>query len=180
MTGLADRLLAVAAMLSSIRPLLAGVTGSGGRLSWRRAVVMLLGGASAAVAVVGMLALQRLLLGRELYLPTPLGGALAFFGGMLGMATVLAGRPPEGLTEDAALRTATQAVAMVLYVATPRIALAALGATRLLRAALPWTVSGRRWTGLVEGAVLVGLCFVPRDETLGGLRAVPDLDLGGG
>jgi hypothetical protein len=179
MNGLADRVLAVAAMLVSIRPLLAGSTTSSGRLSWRRGLVLGAGGTAAAVALVGLLALEAALLGRTFYLPSLLGGALAFFGGMLGVATLLVGRPPAGLTEDAALRNATLALAMTVYVAAPAAALAFLGLTRLARGVLPWTVTRARWVELLEGAVLLLLCLVPRDPTLGGLRFASDLGLGG-
>ncbi len=175
-TGLVDRGLAVLAMLASIRPLLAGSLGSRSHLSWKRSIVLLCGGASALVGAVGLLALRHVLFAEDFYLPSLLGGTLAFFGGMLGVSTLIAGRGPSGLSEDSALRSATQAVAMVLYVAAPRPALALLGATRLLRSALPWTTSERRGWRIVEGLALIALCFVPRDASLGGLRILaPDL-----
>lgn len=171
-TGIVDRALAVLAMLVSIRPLLAGSLGNRSHLSWKRSVVLLFGGGSALVGAVGLLALRNVLFAEPFYLPSLLGGTLAFFGGMLGVSTLIAGRGPTGLSEDSALRSATQAVAMVLYVAAPRPALALLGATRLLRSALPWTVSERRGWRIVEGLALLALCFVPRDASLGGLRVL--------
>jgi len=171
-TGIVDRALAVLAMLVSIRPLLAGSLGNRSHLSWKRSVVLLFGGGSALVGAVGLLALRNVIFGEPFYLPSLLGGTLAFFGGMLGVSTLIAGRGPTGLSEDSALRSATQAVAMVLYVAAPRPALALLGATRLLRSALPWTVSERRGWRIVEGLALLALCFVPRDASLGGLRVL--------
>jgi hypothetical protein len=168
--GIVDRMLAVLAMLVSIRPLLAGSFGSRSHLSWKRAVVLLFGGASALVGAVGLLALRNVLFAEPFYLPSPLGGTLASFGGMLGVSTLIAGRGRNGLSEDSALRSATQAVAMVLYVAAPTPALALLGLTRLLRSALPWTISERRGWRTLEGLALLALCFVPRDASLGGLR----------
>lgn len=170
--GIVDRVLAVVAMLVSIRPLLAGSLGSRSHLSAKRSIVLLFGGASALVAAVGLLALRHVLFDTPFYLPSWLGGTLAFFGGMLGVSTLIAGRGPNGLSEDSALRSATQAVAMVLYVAAPTPALALLGLTRLLRSALPWTISERRGWRIVEGAVLIALCFIPRDASLGGLRVL--------
>ncbi|HTE06197.1 MAG TPA: hypothetical protein VK824_08375 [Planctomycetota bacterium] len=171
-SGIIDRVLAVVAMLVAIRPLLAGSLGSRSHLSWKRSVVLLFGGGSALVGAVGLLALRNVLFGEHFYLPSWLGGTLAFFGGMLGVSTLIAGRGPNGLSEDSALRSATQAVAMVLYVAAPRPTLALLGLTRLLRSALPWTVSEKRGWRVVEGLVLLALCLIPRDESLGGLRVL--------
>ncbi len=167
---LVDRLLAVTAMLLSVRPLLRGALGSRSHLSWKRALVLGVGAAGALVALVGLLALRSRVLGEPFYLPSWSGGALAAFGGMLGLATVMSGRGPNGMSEDDAIRHATLAIAMVLYVAAPRPALVLLGVTRVLRAALPFTTSRRRGWRLVEGLVLTALCLVPRDETLGGLK----------
>jgi hypothetical protein len=175
--GLVDRVLAVTAMLVSIRPLLRGTLGSRSHISWKRAVVLLCGGVSALVAVVGLLAVRAKFLGGPFYLPTELGSALAFFGGMLAVSTLIAGRGENGLTEDAAIRYATQAAAMVLYVAAPHAALALLGATLLLRALVPWTVGQRRWLAVLQGLALLLLIAVPRDPLLGGLR-VPFASLG--
>lgn len=170
MGPLVDRLLAVAAMLTAIRPLVQGVLGPRSHVSWRRALFVGAGGCSATLGVVGLLALRTLALGEPFYVPDWLGIALAFSGGMLGASTVLAGRAPDGMTEDRALRTATQAVAMTLYVAAPFLTLLALGVTRLGRGLFPWTVARARWSQLIEGLVLVALAFVVRDPTLGGLR----------
>jgi hypothetical protein len=168
--GLADRLLAVVAMLLSIRPLLAGALGQRSHLSWKRGLALLAGGLAGLVALIGLLVVRAWLAGGTIYLPTWLGGTLAVFGGMLGVATLMAGRAEGGLSEDAAIRGATLAVAMVAYVAAPRLSLLALGLTRGLRASLPWTVSQRRWLGVLEGLVLLALVFVSRDPDLGGLR----------
>lgn len=178
MAGLADKLLAVVAMLASIRPLMHGVLGTRSHVSWRRALVTLAGGFAGTIGLVGVLALKNQLLDLPFYLPTWLGGTLAFFGGMLAVSTILAARAAEGasdgLTEDAAIHTATQAVAMTLFIAAPVPTLALLGMTRVLRATLPWTVSRTRWPRAVEGTVLLLLCAIPRadDPTLGGLRFV--------
>jgi hypothetical protein len=168
--GLVDRLLAVAAMLTAIRPLLHGSVGPRSHVSWKRCLVLLAGGLAALLGVVGLLLVWALLLGRTLYAPTWLGGTLAAFGGMLGVATLIVRRGADGLTEDAAIRYATQAAAMCLYLAAPHLALLGLGLTRTLRALLPWTVTQHRWLHVAEGLVLISLIFVPRDETLGGLR----------
>jgi hypothetical protein len=173
-SGIVDRVLAVAAMLVSIPPLLRGSLGSRSHLSWKRCVVLLAGGASALVGVVGLLALRHVIFSEAFYLPSWLGGTLAFFGGMLGVSTLIAGRGPSGLTEDMALRYATQAVAMVLYVAAPGPALLALGGTRLLRGALPWSPVRHRHWRLLEGTALLLLCFVPREPSLGGLRVLAE------
>ncbi len=168
--GLADRLLAVAAMLATIRPLLRGGLGSRSHLSWKRAVVLACGGSAALVTVVGLLALHARLFGGPFFLPTWLGGTLAFFGGMLAVSALIAGRGETGLTEDAAIRCAIQAAAMVLYLAAPRAALVLIGGTLLLRALLPWTTERRRWPAVLQGAVLLALVAVPREPLLGGLR----------
>ena len=110
--GLPDRVLAVAAMLVSIRPLLRGTLGARSHLSWKRAVVLLAGGTLAWVGAVGLLAVKAKLLGGPFYVTTWLGGTLAFFGGALGVATLLAGRGPDGMTEESAIDWATQAAAM--------------------------------------------------------------------
>lgn len=171
--GLADRMLAVIAMLVAIRPLLRGSLGERSHISVKRAVVLLWGGLTALVGVVGLLALRTQLLGEPFYLPTWMGGCLAFFGGMLGVSTLMARRNSSGgLTEDHAIRYATQAAAMSIYVATPIGALLLLGVTRTARSAMPWTVSQHRWLRLAEGLLLLGLCLVPREPTLGGLRAL--------
>ncbi|MHC5209394.1 MAG: hypothetical protein ACYTG2_01590 [Planctomycetota bacterium] len=168
--GLVDRLLAVAAMLTAIRPLLHGSVGPRSHVSWKRCLVLLAGGVSALLGVVGLLLVWALLLDRPLYAPSWFGGTLAVFGGMLGVATLIVRRGPDGLSEDAAIRYATQAVAMCLYLAAPRVALLGLGLTRALRAVLPWTVTEHRWVRLAEGVILIALILVARDATLGGLR----------
>ncbi|RKY22001.1 MAG: hypothetical protein DRQ55_02320 [Planctomycetota bacterium] len=165
-----DKLIAVLAMLVAIGPLMRGSLGARSHLSWRRSLFLAAGAVLACVGVVGLLALRAQFLGEPFFLPTWLGASLAGVGGMLGVSTVLAGRGPEGLSEAGALRLATQAAAMVLYVASPAGALGLLGATRLLRACLPFTLVRTRWLGVVEGVVLLALCLVPRDELLGGLR----------
>jgi hypothetical protein len=169
--GLPDKVLAVAAMLLAIRPLLRGTLGSRSHLSWKRAVVLLAGGTMAWVGAVGLLAVKARLLGGPFYVTTWLGGTLAFFGGALGVATLLAGRGPEGMTEEAAIDWATQAAAMSVYVAAPQPALALLAITRLLRALPPSLPRRRRALLLITGLLCVGLALVPRsDPTLGGLR----------
>ena len=167
-----DALLAVVAMLVSIRPLMRGALGSRSHVSWRRGGFLVAGGLSAWIGVVGLLALRAQFLGEAFYLPTWLGGTLAFFGGMLGASTVLAGRGPQGMSESQALRLATQAAAMTIYLAAPLLALGGLGGTRLLRACLPFTYVRTRWMGVAEGVTLLLLCLVPRDGDLGGLRRV--------
>jgi hypothetical protein len=170
--GLTDRLLAVMAMLVAIRPLLRGSFGARSHISAKRAVVLLWGGLAALVGAVGILALRTQVLGEPFYLPTWMGGCLAFTGGMLGVSTLMARRGAGGLTEDHAIRYATQAAAMSIYVATPTGALLLLGVTRTARALLPWTTSEHRWWRLTEGLALLALCLVPRESTLGGLRSV--------
>lgn len=170
MTGLVDELLAVTAMLVSIRPILRGLHGSSSQISWRRVSVLLGGGLGSWVGVVGLMALEAHFLGRGFYLPTWLGGTLAFFGGMLGASTLMAPRGEKGMSEPQALRGATQSVTMTFYLAEPLVSLGFLGVTRLLRAIFPWTLVRTRWVGVIEGLVLLALCLVPRDDTHGGLR----------
>jgi len=170
--GLADRVLAVLAMLVAIRPLLRGSLGERSHISVKRALVLLWGGLTSLVAVVGLLALRTQVLHEDFFLPTWMGGSLAFFGGMLGVSTLMARRGSVGLTEDHAIRYATQAAAMSIYLATPIGALLLLGLTRTARSVLPWTVSQHRWLRLSEGLALLALCLVPREPTLGGLRAL--------
>lgn len=187
--GLVDRLLAVLAMLAAVRPIVRASTGQPGHLSWKRALVLAAGGLFALAAVTGLLVARLVVLDEPaLYLPTWLGGTLSVFGGMLGMATLLAGRRagPSGhvlLSEDAAIRHATLAAAMSVFLVTPRLVLAALGVGWLLRAVLPVAVAApggrRRVLRVIEAAALIGLSGVPREATVGGLRAVTDL-LGGG
>jgi hypothetical protein len=175
-TGLVDRVLAAAAMLVAIRPLMRGALGSRSHLSWKRCVVLAGGGTTALLGVVGLLVVRAHFLDEPQFLPTLLGTALTFTGGMLGVSTLMAGRGPKGLSEDAAIRYVTQAAAMFLYLAAPRATLALLGLTRLLRATAPWSVAGPpRWAPIIEGLALLALVAVPRDETLGGLRFVADL-----
>ena len=177
-SGLADRTLAVLAMLLAIRPLLRGVLGTRSHLSWKRAAVLLAGGTLAWVGAVGLLAVKAKLLGGPFYVTTWTGGLLALFGGALGVATLLAGRGPSGMTEEAAIDWATQAAAMSVYVAAPQPVLALLALTRLVRALPPSLSSRRRTLLLVTGLVLAGLAVLPRtDPTLGGLR-VPWASLG--
>ena len=168
--GLVDRVLAVAAMLAAIPPLLRGSLGSRSHLSWKRALALVVGGLTALAGAFGLLLIHATVLGGPLYLPTWTGGTLAFLGGGLGVATLIAGRGPAGLSEEAAIRYAALAVGMTLYVATPRAALVLLGSTRLLRGLLPVEPPRRRWWRVVEGAALMLLCLVPREATLGGLR----------
>ena len=176
MTGLVDRVLAAAAMLVAIRPLMRGALGSRSHLSWKRCVVLVGGGTTALLGVVGLLVVRARFLDEPQFLPTLLGTALTFTGGMLGVSTLMAGRGPRGLSEDAAIRYVTQAAAMFLYLAAPRATLALLGLTRLLRATAPWSVAAQpRWAPVIEGLALLALVAVPRDETLGGLRFVADL-----
>jgi hypothetical protein len=177
--GLVDRVLAVVAMLVAIRPLMRGALGSRSHLSWKRCVVLLAGGCGALLGVVGLLVVRAHLLGDPQFLPTALGATLVFFGGMLGVSTLMAGRGPTGLSEDAAIRYVTQAGAMFLYLAAPAVTLGLLGLTRLLRATAPWTVApSQRWAPILEGVLLLVLVAVPRDETVGGLRFVADIRVG--
>ena len=162
-------------MVTAVRPILRGTLGPRSHLAWKRAAVLGVSGLSAIVGVVGLLALRSLLFEATFLVPTWLGSTLAFFGGMLGMATVLSPRGKGGLSEDGAIRHATQALAMGLYLVAPRLTLLALGGTRLARAALPWTVARARWVSVAEGLVLVLLTLVPRTETLGDLLRVVQL-----
>ncbi len=179
--GQVDRLVAVVAMLSAIAPIVRAAlhsTAAGGEravesFSWKRAAVLLAGGLGALVGVFGLFLLKVELLGAEFFRPTWLGGTLSTMGGMLAVATLLASR--DGMTESAAIRHMTQAAGMAVYPAAPEVALAALGLTRLVRASLPWTLTQRRWAGFAEGACLLALCLVERDETLGGLRELSPL-----
>jgi hypothetical protein len=155
---LVDKLVAVVAMLVAIRPLARSMLSSDGHVSWARALTLLAGGPAALTWTVGLLALRAELLGDPFLVPNLLGGCLSVFGGMLGVATVLAKRGQGGMSEDAALRNITLAVAMVLYVAVPALALAGLGLTRLMRATLSWTLVRIRWATAVEGLSLLGLC----------------------
>jgi hypothetical protein len=169
--GLPDKVLAVLAMLVSIRPLLRGTLGSRSHLSWKRAVVLLAGGTLAWVGAVGLLAVKAKLLGGPFYVTTWLGGTLAFFGGALGVATLLAGRGPDGMTEESAIDWATQAAAMSVYVAAPHPALGLLALTRFVRALPPSLPRRRRTLLLVTGLLFTALALLPRtDPTLGGLR----------
>lgn len=170
-SGLLDRLLAVLAMLTAIRPLLAGALGARSHLSWKRGVVLTAGGTLAWVGAVGLLAVRAKLWETTFDVTTWLGATLAFFGGALGVATLLAGRGEHGLTEEAAIDWATQAAAMSIYVAAPRSALALLAGTRLLRALPPGQPSRRRAQLLIVGVLLAVTALLPRtDPTLGGLR----------
>jgi hypothetical protein len=179
--GLIDKILAVAGMLAAIGPVVRSSIGSTGSVSWRRVVVMAAGGLFALFAVTGLLLVRYRVMSEDVvYWPTWLGGTLAFFGGMLGVATLFAGRLPAdkgvtGMTEDAAIRNATLAVAMSVYLAAPAPVLAVLALTRLLRAGLPWTLAQARWASVAEGTVLALLCLLTRDETVGGLRQVSGL-----
>lgn len=172
---LLDELLAVLAMVTAIRPIQRSLQGSSSQLSWRRAAVLAGGGLGSWVGVVGLMALEAHFLGRSFYLPTRLGGTLAFFGGMLGTSTLLAPRGRRGMSEPQALRVATQSLAMTFYLAEPLASLGFLGTTRLLRAAMPWTLVRTRWLGVLEGLVLLALCLPARDDSHGGLRRRADL-----
>ncbi len=178
---LVDKLAAVVAMLVAIRPIIAACSSTSGQLSWRRALVLMSGGVFALAAVTGLLVVRLLLLDEpNLFLPTRLGGTLTVFGGMLGLATVLAGRRTaigEGirLSEDSAIRHAVLSMAMSIYPAAPTLAAAAAGITYLGRSLMPWTRSHAGWARIVEGSLMLLLCIVPRDETVGGLRAISGL-----
>ena len=170
-SGWMDKILAVVAMLTAIKPLLAGALGSRSHFSWKRAVVLIAGGTLAWVGAVGLLAVKAKLMGGPFYVTTLLGAMLAFFGGALGVATLLAGRGPDGMTEESAIDWATQAAAMSVYVAAPQPALALLALTRLMRAVPPSLARRRRTLLLVTGVIFAALAILPRsDPTLGGLR----------
>lgn len=169
--GLVDRTLAVLAMLASIRPLLRGTLGSRSHLSWKRGVALGAGAAMGWVGAVGALAVTARLLGGPFYVTTWLGATLTCFGGALGVATLLAGRAPAGMTEEAATDRATQAAAMSFYVVAPQVTLALFGLVQVVRAAPPSLPRRRRAGLLVAGFGSVLLALVPRvDPTLGGLR----------
>ncbi len=172
---LLDELMAVLAMLTAVPAIQRGLQGSSSQLSWRRTSVLVGGGLGSWVGVTGLMALETHFLGRPFFLPTWLGGTLAFFGGMLGTSTLLAPRGQRGMSEPQALRVATQSVAMTFYLAEPVASLLFLGSTRLLRAAMPWTIVRTRWRGILEGLVLLALCLAPRDDTHGGLRRPAEL-----
>ena len=169
--SLLDRTLAVAAMLVCVGPLLRGLLGGASHLSWPRVCALAAGALASFTWTTGLLALRAELLAEPFVMPNLLGGALACFGGMLGVATLLARRGPEGMTEQDALRNATLAAAMALYVAAPTVTLGALGLTRLLRATLPWTLVRFRWTGAVEGVVLLLLGLLQLLMAAPGLEA---------
>ena len=176
LSDLADQLAALVAMLVAIRPIVRSAVGGTGRASPKRMIVLAGGAAAALTSVLGLLILRVLVLNEDVfYLPTALGGTLAAFGGMLGVGVLLARRAPDGMSEDQAIHYATLAGAMSVYLAAPMIVLGLLGATRLLRAALPWTVTQARWWRAVEGVALLALMAVPRDDLVGGLRAPTDL-----
>ncbi len=146
-------------MLASIRPVLRGALSASSHVSWPRALALLAGALASTTWTVGLLALRSYLVADQVFLlPNGLGLALAAFGGMLGVATLLAPRGEDGMSEREAIRFATQAGAMALYVAAPALAAAALGLTRLLRATLPWTLVRMRWRSTAEGALLLALC----------------------
>lgn len=174
---LVDKVLALVAMLVVVRPIVASSLGTAGQVSWRRWAALGAGGAGALAAVVGLLVVRKLVLSEEaFYLPTALGGALTGFGGMLGVAVLLARRPPGGgMSEDAAIHHATLAGAMAAFLAAPVLVLGLLGLTRLGRACLPWTVTQGRWIRAAEGVVLLALCLLPRGATVGGLRQAVSL-----
>ncbi|GJM22293.1 MAG: hypothetical protein DHS20C15_22080 [Planctomycetota bacterium] len=188
MEGLVDRVLAVTAMLLSLKAVLHGSSGPGNQPSWRRLMVLAGGALAGPVGAVGLLALRfQLLDDGPFFLPDVLGVTLAAFGGLLGVATLLARRADSGavekrergLTEDQAIAHATLSATMILYVALPVFALCFLGLTRLMRAALPFTIDRNRTRHLVEGLVMIGLAAVPREHTLGGLRQLANGVLGG-
>ncbi|MGQ0553694.1 MAG: hypothetical protein ACT4PU_10800 [Planctomycetota bacterium] len=168
--GLVDRVLAALAMLAAIPPLLSGTLGRRSHVSWKRLATLLTGGAAALVASVGLLLLKAWVFGGPIFLPTWFGGTLGFLGGALGVATLMASRPPDGLSEQTALRAAVMALAMTLYVAAPRPALLLFGGTTLVRGLMTLSPGGRRWGWVLEGSLWILCSFVPREETLGGLR----------
>lgn len=146
-------------MLSCLRPLLQGALSTASHVSWQRTLALLAGAVAAYTWTVGLLALRSYLFPEQPFLlPNELGSALTGFGGMLGVASLLARRGEGGMTEPKAIRCATQAGAMALYVAAPVLAAGALGLTRLLRAMMPWTLVRMRWRGMLEAAVLLALC----------------------
>ncbi len=147
-------------MLASVRPILHGAMSSSNRVSVPRVLALLAGAVASYSWTVGLLALRSYAFEDQPFLvPNELGTALAAFGGMLGVAAMISKRGPEGLSEQQAIRCATQAGAMALYVAAPALATAALGLTRLLRSSLPWTLVPTRRQGMVEGIVLLALCL---------------------
>ena len=173
---LADRLAALVAMFVAIRPIVRSAAGSSGRVSWKRIAVLVGGAGAALTSVLGLLILRVIVLREEVFfLPTALGGTLTAFGGLLGVAVLLARREPEGMTEDQAIHYATLGAAMSVYLAAPMLILGLLGATRLLRAILPWTVTQGRWWRALEGLALLALMAIPRGGEVGGLRAPTDL-----
>lgn len=164
-------------MLSSLRPILLGALSTTSHVSWQRMLALLAGAVAAYTWTVGLLALRSYLFSEQPFLlPNELGSALAAFGGMLGVASLLARRGEGGMTEQNAIRCATQAGAMALYVAAPVLATGALGLTRLLRATLPWTLVRMRWRGTLEAAVLLVLCAA---HALASDSAFGSLELGG-
>lgn len=169
------RVLAVVACLVSVRSIGRAALGSAGEVSGRRIAVLVLGGLTSLASAVGLLALDHILRDQPLRVPNALGATLSAFGGMLGMATLLASRGARGMTEDAAIRAAALAVAMTVFVAVPRPAAAGLGAVRILRSSLPWTMSQRRWAERLEGIALVLLALLPGGLSAEGLRFEPAL-----
>lgn len=180
--------MAVVAMLASIRPILLGAMSSSSHMSWPRVLALLAGAVASYTWTVGLLALRSYLFEEQPFLlPNQLGTALTAFGGMLGVAALLARRGAGGMSERYAIRCATQAAAMALYVAAPVLAALALGLTRLLRSTMPWTFVKTRWRGILEGVLLLALCaghLLASEQPLGrlglgGLRAagLPQLPL---
>lgn len=169
------RVLAVLACLASVRSIGRAALDAGGRVSYRRLAVLAAGGLASLVSAVGLLALDHILREVPLRVPNALGATVSGFGGMLGMATVLASRGQRGMTEDAAIRAAALAVAMTVFVAAPRPCAGGLGLVRLVRSSLPWTVSQRRWAERLEGVALVVLALLPGVITAASLRFEPDL-----
>jgi len=146
-------------MLASLRPILLGAMSSPSHVSWQRVLALLAGAVASYTWTVGLLALRSYLFEEQPFLlPNELGTALTAFGGMLGVASLMARRGAGGMTEQHAIRCATQAAAMALYVAAPVLAAAALGLTRLLRATMPWTLVRTRWRGTLEAVLLLALC----------------------